>query len=1597
MIRSLIVALTTSLALLSHAHVTPIAEAPLNTGGVSIVRPNVTLLFDDSGSMEFQFTPDYIANGSPLARLCDNGVAVVTGANAGARLSNTSSACPKFSYSTMRDGMGNWPVMAPSPPAYSPDINQQFYNPEVSYSPPVKADLTVYPNMDGTSTARGGASGASASSRNWRAVPQDGFGTYTTNTFNIERFPSWYFCDTASTPNCAHDTTYNFPELNTSSSSDKRTRIEPNTAGTAQQQAAFAAPHYYRLGISYYCQDEQFTSCIKSTVPSGAYIYPARVRFCKDTDKAVCQKNYDPDNSFSVPSYIHAPLVAARSAKAATTTLNVKSLTGTSGGVLSSLKINNIEIAGGLPLNQGSTTALATAIAGRINSLTGYNATASGANVVINSDALSSAANGTPVFIQATSAVSAGTKWSFTLTNAARSTLARNNILTALRINGVAITSGTIVNSTSGNAAFTTTAIKNWAEKNGSNGFTASVTVSGNDMILVLQRSSIASYSSSDDVSPGVVSATIPGSGNRLSPSTNASPTPAVINGATFSFNGGTTAVSASSTLTGGLDEITVAIDRGNWTRVDIVSEQTYPHPINRVDCAGATCTYNEEMTNFANWFAYYRFRMNSTKTAAGQAFARLNDNYRVGYHTINGSSTALGLVVKPFDVTDTSSTAHRKTWYSKLYSQKTNGGTPLRAALSNVGRYYGGKLTGADPIEYSCQKNYTILVTDGYWNGSGSKDLSNNTISTSQDSDATNARSTRESGVFDGKNVGDTLADVAQYYYNIDLRTSGTNSKNNVPTNSRDDNNAQHMNTYTMGLGIDGLMTYRKDYLTATSGDFAKIIAGATGCTWEASAGSVCNWPAPTSNDPTAVDDLWHAAVNGRGQYFSARTPLDAAEGIKQALSDVVSVTGAAAASATSSPNVTQSDNFIYSSTYQTSFWDGEVVAQRIDYQTGAVLDAVEWRASEKINAQADALAANDNARTLLTLDTTATGANKAKPFKYANLTATERAWFANHCTSSQFGQCAENIILNDRRPFADSSENVINYLRGHNDSDVFTVGGVPFGYTQIFRDTRNNRLGDTVNSVPHFVSKPVYTFDYDLPTGHETYTEFRTRVYPQCATGDLTCEANPPARRPGVLYMAANDGMLHALDGDTGIERFAYVPRTTMPEMWRLADQNYATRHRYYVDGSPVTMDISTSSNQWKTILVGGYRSGGAGYYALDVTDPTSPKVLWEVCNSSALCPNVIADMGLSFGNPVITRMPANHPSLAGRWVVLVTSGYNNVPSVNQQPTAVTTTPAATGKGQLFVLDPQTGALLKTYTTNEGSTTAPINLGKVSSFAPNFYFDGTSSVAYAGDLKGNIWRFDLALEPSSTTAVRKIATLVKDSKAQPISTKLEVGLLPNRPEPIIFVATGQYVSIDDLSDNSTQSLYAIRDPYFGVPTTGPQPANNFYGDPRVYATKPFVQQTITDVSVTKASVTSMVRQISQNDVDWNSKSGWYVDFPDTGERVSLDPALVLGTLTVSTNVVSSTTADACEVGGYSWLYQFDYTKGSRVPTAPDDAVAYKVPGALVVGTVIIRLPSGVLKIVTTTATGAKIPYGLNVTTSGMAGRRVSWREIPQ
>ena len=104
----------------------------------------------------------------------------------------------------------------------------------------------------------------------------------------------------------------------------------------------------------------------------------------------------------------------------------------------------------------------------------------------------------------------------------------------------------------------------------------------------------------------------------------------------------------------------------------------------------------------------------------------------------------------------------------------------------------------------------------------------------------------------------------------------------------------------------------------------------------------------------------------------------------------------------------------------------------------------------------------------------------------------------------------------------------------------------------------------------------------------------------------------------RTQALYVGANDGMLHAFNAGTGEELWAFIPRQVAPNMWKIADESYATKHQYFVDGSPTSMDVWDGSN-WRTILVGGLNAGGRGFYALDVTDPGSPKALWEICSDT------------------------------------------------------------------------------------------------------------------------------------------------------------------------------------------------------------------------------------------------------------------------------------------------------------------------------------------------------------------------------------------
>ena len=1018
--------------------------------------------------------------------------------------------------------------------------------------------------------------------------------------------------------------------------------------------------------------------------------------------------------------------------------------------------------------------------------------------------------------------------------------------------------------------------------------------------------------------------------------------------------------------MTGGADGVAASVQYreniGTWARTDIVStNNSYPRAVTRTDCLGSTCTYVEEMTNFANWYAYYRTRMQMMKSSAGRAFVSLGNDYRVGFITLNPGNNPSGqspsgyeyVPVSDFDAT------HKSTWYTRFYGIDPNSGTPLREALSRVGRYYAGVTSGInssmtdDPVQYSCQQNISILTTDGFWNGNSGDNLTGGTIN-NQDN-VNSGYSTRADGAYDGGLGGtagssfgssNTLADVAMYYYKTDLRPDGNlgalgtdvGTDNNVPSSGKDNAPFQHMTTFTLGLGIDGVMNYQDGYEGASTGDYANIASGASNCAW--APGVACNWPQVRQDDPTTLDDLWHAAANGRGTYFSARDPSGLFQGLSNALAAVAIKTGAAAASSTSSPNITQTDRFIYSSTYRTQVWDGEIIAQQINTADGSVDPTIIWSAQELLNDKVDT--ATDT-RTIHVFDSG--GTNKLKAFTNAALTTGEKAHFTNQvCATTTpavsppepLVQCTLGMPDADKVA-ANDPLNMIPYLRGHTGKEG-----------PLYR-AREHTLGDTVNSTPAYVRIPPYAF---ADTGYSAFISAKSS-------------------RTAALYVAANDGMLHAFNGDTGDETWAYIPKAIFPTLYKLAATDYGTNHRYYVDGSPTTMDVfDTSASAWKTILVGGLNSGGRGYYAIDVTDPTTPKGLWEFCTDSALCGVTDPDLGFTHGNPVITKRDSD-----GKWVVLVTSGYNNVPDATDR-----FPDTGNGKGYLYVLDAITGAILQKIDTGAGNTTTPLGLAKIAAFADDFAHDNTAKWVYGGDLLGNVWRFDLTASPAT---VMRLATL-KDGSARPQSITTRPELAIKGSKPLIMIGTGRYLGTDDLVDGATlspalpyayeNSMYAFTDELTDL------------GDLRLRS----------DMQSRTLSTTSPTTRTTTNSpvMNWATKIGWYVDFnpasASPGERLNVDPQLILGTLIFATNVPANT---ACSVGGDSWLYQLDYLEGTFVTTAANAIAATKSNNATV-GFVVVKLPSGAIKIIKTESTGAKGTVGVNIGSGGAGGKRVSWRE---
>src|SRR3954471_13042284 len=846
----------------ASAQVTDISNEPLAQPAAD-VKPNIMLILDDSASMTQQYTPDYLANKY-----------WVSDAYSGPK----STVCFDSQDTSSNITGALTPCEAGDVPLTTTDINTQYYNPETRYLPAVNYDGTAKTNMNAANTT------------NWTAVPTDGVSIGTTlfkrdvkdmNVFTFfspspvvptsdlaTGYPDRVWCtdpgDTATdTTKCKTNSAYSYPDSTYGYGLDSSGNVKYKNG----------AAYYYRLATTEYCTDQNLTSCVAATAPvtiAGiTYDVPAPVRYCRDSTLANCQAKYkETGTTYSYPKFVGNvnPGTTGIAGSPATGKINVLSQLDTSGATITGIFVGGVNIISSSAFTLASSftaTSAATAIASRINSFTSspdYTATSSSGVVTITAAATGATANGLPISLTFT----LGSK---TAATAAAAQISGTDV--GDRITQFTVTVGTTNYDLIGSTITCTTSVVCGSSSNARNTFMRNALVAA-----INARTAITGFSagtSSTDAYTLTAPQGLGSSINLIAANRNAPGMTVNVN----AFTGGITPGDIDHTTTpmaGGVDTVPPLApfrqNVGTFSRVNLIPFQdpptnsvpsTFTKYAGRSDCAGASCTYAEEMTNFANWYSYYRSRMQMAKTAIGRAFVGVTDTYRVGFITINpmGDLTNRFLAVNDF----TSGAGNqRDLWYQWLYKQAAPASTPLREALSRVGRYFAGKQNGinagmpASPIQLACQPSYAILTTDGYWNGEVGRTLTDTNTGSSgtgltnyDNSDS--GYSKRSEARYDGGLAGSTgtLADVALYYYMTDLRPDLNDF---VPTSTRDPAPHQHMTTFTVGLGLAGQLTFDQNYEAGSSEDFERLkIAPASGG---------LDWPVPGAESETHIHAHW-------------------------------------------------------------------------------------------------------------------------------------------------------------------------------------------------------------------------------------------------------------------------------------------------------------------------------------------------------------------------------------------------------------------------------------------------------------------------------------------------------------------------------------------------------------------------------------------------------------------------------------------------------------------------------------------------------------------------------------------------------------------
>jgi type IV pilus assembly protein PilY1 len=815
------------------------------------------------------------------------------------------------------------------------------------------------------------------------------------------------------------------------------------------------------------------------------------------------------------------------------------------------------------------------------------------------------------------------------------------------------------------------------------------------------------------------------------------------------------------------------------------------------------TAQYQAAIQNFANWFSYYRKRQLATRGGVAASFKDMT-TIRAGTFTINTSPT---LTMRNMAVA-----ADRDAFFQAVMAPVGGGGTPNREALNHAGMQL-MRTDGNAPVQYSCQSNATILFTDGYSNASSVSPLPGNADG--------------DQGSPYADSVSNTMADIAMKYYKTPLRT-GTNfpagrvpvvaaCNTASPPPGTDCNRNLHMLTYGVTLGSEGILfdpDNPRDPYASPAPDW---------------------WASFSNRSPRAVDDLWHATINGRGQMLNAQTPTAVAKVIKTALSSIVARTGSASAVASNSTRL-DTNTFVYQAKFNSADWSGELLAYSVAPDGSIASQA--WTTNNGIPSPAS--------RNIVTW-------NGSQGINFVT---------TNWLLFSQ----AQRDALNNNDALGLAR---LAWIRGDSTLELNQGGG--------FRN-RTKKLGDIVNSDPLFVKSEDYGFSV-LPTEGSSYASY---------------VAGKQNRAP-MLYVGANDGMLHGFNANTGAEVFAFIPAgvygtVAQPKLAALTDPGYT--HRYLVDG-PARASDAYVGGAWKTILVGSTGAGGKSIFALDITDPGSlgtSSVRWE--NTTT---------GTAMSHPVIARLAS------GDWVAIYGNGYDSGENV-----------------KLNIVRLSDGTLLKSIDTEVSGT----NNGLATPLPVDVNNDRITDAVYVGDLKGNMWKFDLSSANSNQWDVafkqgptpKPLFTAVDSSGVgQAITARATAGRNPDGNGVMIYFGTGKYFEAGDNVVGASPQLQR----FYGVYDNGS----------RITALSSLVQQTITN----EGTIANFggYRVTSTNTVDYASKQGWYLDLRSpgaangAGERVVSQGLLRDGRIIFTTLIPSS---DVCAFGGKSWLMELDAVQGGRL-----------------------------------------------------------------